>query len=154
MSRSKKCCNGKIQERLGKVGGQAVIEGVMMKAGERTVTTCRKEDGTIVVNDDVFVSVKKNRKLLNLPIIRGIINFVEMLILSFKTLGVSADALDIDDEKDKERKAKGKKTTTDVIMVIGLVFGILLAVGLFIVLPGLCSDFVEFLCEKLGIKCK
>ena len=59
--------------RLNKVGGQAVLEGVMMKAGERTVTTCRKEDGTLVVTDDKFVSVRKKNKLLNLPIIRGYI---------------------------------------------------------------------------------
>ncbi|MBE6645089.1 MAG: DUF1385 domain-containing protein [Ruminococcaceae bacterium] len=150
MAKTKNCCDGKIKERLGKVGGQAVIEGVMMKAGDRTVTTCRKEDGTIFVNDDSFISIRKKIKFLNIPILRGIVNFIEMLILSFKTLGVSAEALDIDSEKDKEKKAKGKSTTTDIIMVVGMVLGILLAVGLFIVLPGLCSDLVEFLCKKFG----
>ena len=64
--------------RLGKVGGQAVLEGVMMKAGERTVTTCRKADGSLVVTDDSFKSVRKKYKFLNLPILRGVINFVEI----------------------------------------------------------------------------
>ena len=49
--------------RLGRVGGQAVLEGVMMKAGEHTVTTCRKEDGTLVVNDAKFVSVRKKMQI-------------------------------------------------------------------------------------------
>ncbi len=150
MKKTKNCCAGKVRERLGKVGGQAVLEGVMMKAGERTVTTCKKEDGTIVVNDDKFVSIRKKYKFLNAPILRGVVNFVEMMILSFKTLSVSAEALDIDDENDKKKKEEGKKTTTDIVMAIGLVLGVLLAVGLFIVLPGLVSDFVEYLVERFS----
>ena len=90
--------------RLGKVGGQAVLEGVMMKAGERTVTTCRKDDGSLVVTDDSFVSVRKKHKILNIPILRGIINFVEMMILSMKTLSNSADALGIEEEETKFEK--------------------------------------------------
>ena len=53
----KGCCADK--SRLNKVGGQAVLEGVMMKAGERTVTTCRNEKGELVVTDNTFVSVRK-----------------------------------------------------------------------------------------------
>ena len=150
MSDKLDCCKTKVKERLGKVGGQAVLEGVMMKAGERTVTTCRKEDGSIYVHDGTFVSVRKKHKILNLPILRGVINFVEMMILSFKTLGVSADALDLDDEKDKQKKSEGKKTTTDLIMILGMVLGVGLAVALFILLPGLVSDFIAFLFKRFG----
>ena len=95
MSKQKKYCSEKDCARLNKVGGQAVIEGVMMKAGERTVTTCRKEDKSLVVYDGSFVSVRKKHKILNIPILRGVINFVEMMILSMKTLASSADALGI-----------------------------------------------------------
>ena len=149
MAKNKNCCN-KVPERLGKVGGQAVIEGVMMKAGEKVFTTCRKEDGSIFVDDSRFVSVRKKHKILNIPILRGVINFVEMLILSFKTLSVSAEAFDIDTEKDKVRKAEGKKTTTDVVMIIGVILGVLLAVGLFIFLPGLVSDLVAYLVKRIS----
>ena len=148
MAKTKKCCESGIKERLGKVGGQAVLEGVMMKAGERTVTTCRKEDGTIVVNDGRFVSVRKKHKILNLPILRGVINFVEMMILSFKTLSISAEALDLDTEKDKAKKAAGKKTTTDIVMIIGMILGVALALVLFMYLPGLISDLIEKLFNK------
>ncbi len=150
MAKKSSCTECKNPERLGKVGGQAVLEGVMMKAGERTVTSCRKEDGSVVVDDSTFVSVRKGKKILNIPIIRGVINFVEMLILSFKTLNISAEALDIDSEKDKQRKAEGKKTTTDLVMVIGLVLGVLLAVSLFILLPGYASDLIVFLFKRFG----
>ena len=95
---SKKCCVGNDPTRLNKVGGQAVIEGVMMKAGKRTVTTCRKEDKSIVVYDQEFVSVRKKHKILNLPILRGVVNFIEMMILSMKTLNASAEALGLEEE--------------------------------------------------------
>ena len=62
----KNCCAGNDPARLNKVGGQAVIEGVMMKAGKRTVTTCRKDNGEMVVYDDEFVSVRKKHKILDL----------------------------------------------------------------------------------------
>jgi len=150
MAKSKKCCEGKVPERLGRVGGQAVLEGVMMKAGERTVTTCRKEDGSIFIHDGSFTSIRKKHKILNIPILRGIINFVEMLMLSFKTLSVSAEALDIDSEKDKKKKAEGKKTTTDFIMIIGLLLGVALAIGLFMFLPGILSDFIAYLVLRFG----
>ena len=125
--------------RLGKVGGQAVIEGVMMKAGDRTVTTCRKEDGSLVVTDDSFVSIRTKYKILDLPIIRGVVNFIEMMILSFKTLGASADALGLEEEEPSKfekwltEKLGGK--ITDVIMIFSLILGLGLSVLLFVFLP-------------------
>jgi uncharacterized protein YqhQ len=116
----------------------------MMKAGDRTFTTCRKEDGSIFVHDEKFSSVRDKNKLLNFPIIRGVVNFVEMMMLSFKTLSVSAEALEIDDEKDKARKAEGKKTTTDFVMIIGAVLGIVLAIVLFMLLPGYVSELTAY----------
>ena len=139
----KKKCEG-TDCRLGKVGGQAVIEGVMMKAGNRTVTTCRKDDGTLVVTDDSFVSVRKKHKILNIPILRGIISFVESLILSVKTLGASAEALGLEEEENPGKfefwlKNKLGVKITDVIMVIATVLGVALSVFLFICLPGWLS---------------
>ena len=140
----KQCC--KDNPRLGKVGGQAVIEGVMMKAGDRTVTTCRKEDGSLVVTDGEFHSVRKKCKVLNIPILRGVINFVEMMILSFKTLSISADALDLDEgsKKKKEDKKDGAVSTfTTVIMVAASVLGVALSLFLFMFLPTFLADLVD-----------
>nr|MBQ8891034.1 DUF1385 domain-containing protein [Clostridia bacterium] len=148
---SKKTCTPKGCSRLNKVGGQAVLEGVMMKAGERTVTSCRKEDGSIVVTDSTFVSIRKRKKILNLPILRGFVNFIEMMALSVRTLNISAEALGIEDEQEKAKKekarAEGKRAagTLDIVMVLGVVLGLLLSVGLFFVLPSLISDGISWL---------
>ena len=134
--------------RLNRVGGQAVLEGVMMKAGERTVTTCRKPDGTLVVNDDKFVSVRKKHKLLNIPILRGVVNFVEMMMLSVKTLNASADALGIEEEEGKFEKWLKKHIgigLTDVIMFIGVLLGLGLSLFLFMYLPVLAAQGIDAL---------
>ena len=139
----KNCNKNACAERLGKVGGQAVLEGVMMKAGDRTVTTCRKEDGSLVVNDDSFVSVRKKHKILNIPILRGIISFVESLVLSMKTLGASAEAMGLEEEEPGrfERWLKNKfgVRIIDFLMVVATVLGICLSVLLFVLLPGWIS---------------
>ena len=142
------CCQ-KDKSRLGRVGGQAVIEGVMMKAGERTVTTCRKEDGSLVVTDGRFVSVRKKHKILNIPILRGVINFVEMMILSVKTLGISADALDLDVDKDGKKK-EGSSGLITAIMVIATILGVALSIGLFMFLPNFLTDLFSRYIFELG----
>ncbi len=127
-------------DRLGKVGGQAVLEGVMMKAGSRMVTTCRKDDGSLVVTDDDFVSVRQKHKILDLPLIRGVVSFVESMVMSFKTLGASADALGLEDEEEPSKFEKwladklGLKLT-DVVMVFSLILGLGLSALLFVFLP-------------------
>ena len=148
----KKCCAGKDPARLNKVGGQAVIEGVMMKAGEKTVTTCRKDDGSLVVYDSEFVSVRKRKPILNLPIIRGVVNFIEMMKLSMKTLNDSADALGIEEEDGKFeqwcKKHLGAKAT-DVIMIVALILGLGLSLLLFMFLPTWLADGIDWLWQNL-----
>jgi len=149
----KECCESACS-RLGKVGGQAVIEGVMMKAGEKTVTTCRKADGTLVVTDGEFHSVRKKHKILNIPILRGIINFVEMMILSVKTLGISADALDLEGEEAKEKKKEkegGTSLFTTVLMIVSTVLGLALSLVLFMFLPTAISDLIDDYVITLGV---
>ena len=126
-------------DRLGKVGGQAVLEGVMMKAGNRMVTTCRKPDGGLIVTDDNFVSARQKHKILDLPIIRGVVSFAESMIMSFKTMGASADALGLDDEEpskfEKWLADKLGAKITDVVMVVALLLGLGLSALLFVFLP-------------------
>ena len=123
--------------RLNQVGGEAVLEGVMMKAGSRTATACRLQSGTIAVVPGEFVSVRKKHKILNLPILRGVINFVEMLILSMRSLTVSAEvaASEEDDAPSKSAFA--------AVSAIATVFGVLLAVALFLFLPKLAVGGLE-----------
>lgn len=128
-----------LSDRLGKVGGQAVLEGVMMKAGSRMVTTCRKDDGSLVVSDSDFVSVRQKYKILDLPLIRGVVSFAESMIMSFKTLGASADALGLEEEEpskfEKWLSEKLGLKLTDVIMIVSLILGLGLSALLFVFLP-------------------
>ncbi len=148
----KGCCSEKDSARLNKVGGQAVLEGVMMKAGKRTVTTCRKDDGSIVVYDDEFVSVRKKHKILNIPVLRGVVNFIEMMALSMKTLNASADALGIEEEDGKFeqwcKKHLGARAT-DVIMIISLILGLGLSLLLFMFLPTWSADGINWLWQNV-----
>ena len=132
--------------RLGKVGGQAVLEGVMMKAGHHTVTTCRKDDGSLVVTDSEFHSIRKKYKILNIPILRGVVNFIEMMILSVKTLGHSADALGLEDEESKCEKWMKKHLgirLTDLIMIVAVILGLALSLFLFMFLPNFISSLID-----------
>ena len=153
MKNKDKCC-GVSAERLGKVGGQAVLEGVMMKAGDRTVTTCRKEDGTLVVVAEDFKSKRKQHKILDLPIIRGVVSFIESMALSMRTLTASADAMGIEEEDGKLERWLKKHLgvrVTDLIMGVALVLGLLLSVFLFMFLPSAVADLVNYLFEgKIG----
>ena len=147
--------NCSLSERLGKVGGQAVLEGVMMKAGTHTVTTCRKEDGSIVTTEAEFVSVRKKHKWLNAPILRGVVNFVEMMKLSFATLGASAEAIGLEETEGRFEKWMKKHlglSVTDLIMVIGMVLGVALSVALFMFLPAFLTDLLDTLIGgRLGV---
>ena len=132
--------------RLNQVGGQAVLEGVMMKAGTRTATACRLPSGAITVIPDEFVSVRKKHKILNIPILRGVINFVEMLILSMKTLTASAEvaASEEDDAPSKSAFA--------AVSVVATILGVVLAVALFLFLPKIAVAGIEKLFDvSLGV---
>ena len=138
---SKKDISCPLSDRLGKVGGQAVLEGVMMKAGNRMVTTCRKPDGSLVVTDDSFTSAKDKNKFYGLPLVRGVVSFIESMTMSFKTLGASAEAMGLDEEEEEPSKLekwlaeKLKVKLTDLVMVISLILGLALSAVLFILLP-------------------
>lgn len=111
------------------VGGQAVMEGVMMKSPKRTSMAVRNTQGEIVVENVNFESVRKKYKFFALPVIRGAVAFIESLILGYKTLMRSAVIAGLDEE------TKGNKKEEDFILVISALLGCVFAVGLFIFLP-------------------
>jgi uncharacterized protein YqhQ len=73
------------------VGGQAVIEGVMMRSKDKIATAVRVPDGKILVKIEDYIALSQRHKLLNIPILRGAVAFVEMLIIGIRTLNLSAD---------------------------------------------------------------
>ncbi|MBQ9510139.1 MAG: DUF1385 domain-containing protein [Clostridia bacterium] len=132
--------------RRNKVGGQAVLEGVMMKSGERVCLAVRKPDGQIQTEDSTFVSVRKKSKFLALPIIRGVVNFVESMIMSFKILSRSAEMLGVEEQESKFEKWLREKfgaSIMAVVMPISVILGLALSVGLFIFLPTTATSLLE-----------
>ncbi len=139
-------CNLDLSCRKNKVGGQAVIEGVMMKNGQEVALAVRKGDGTVEIKKSTFTPLKSKHKWLNIPIIRGIIGFFESLVLSFKTLGSATDMLDLDDDgkkkDDKEKKKEGSSASTILMMGVSLVLGLCLALFLFSALPTIVAELL------------
>ncbi len=141
--------------RLGTTGGQAVLEGIMMKSPEGCALAVRKEDGSVRIDDIEFHSIRERIKPLGWPMIRGVVNFVESMTLSVKTLGISAEALGLDEEEEtkfeKWLRAKFGKSIVDVIMAVAMVLGLVLGFGLFFFLPILITKGIDKLSgESLG----
>ncbi|MFC1887638.1 DUF1385 domain-containing protein [Candidatus Cloacimonadota bacterium] len=125
------------------VGGQAVIEGVMMRGPQLLATAIRRKDNTIEVKKTRFSSVTKNSKLLGLPIIRGFVSLVEMMIIGIKTLNFSASRAELDWEDEtskKKEKSENRKKLEDMGGYI-LAFG--LAFLLFAFLPYQIADWMK-----------
>ncbi|MCB2306380.1 DUF1385 domain-containing protein [Clostridium estertheticum] len=131
------------------VGGQAVIEGVMMRGLSGIATAVRTEQGEIVVEKKSYTSYTKKNKLVGLPIIRGFISLIESLIIGIKTLNYSASFFEEEGEPSKLDKCIQKlfkEKSNDVVMGISLVISLALSVGLFFIVP----TFVANLFSKLG----
>ena len=123
------------------IGGQAVLEGIMMKNGPKYAVAVRKPDGEIEVKVDEYKSVIKWEKLTKIPFIRGAFNFVDSLVLGMKTLTYSASFWEEETEElITIEEAEKQKKKEDLIMGITMVVSVILAMGLFMVLPYFISD--------------
>lgn len=121
------------------IGGQAVMEGVMMRNKDKYAVAVRKEDGEVVIKADTHTSFIKNKKILSLPIIRGVFNFIDSMVLGMGTLTYSASFFMEAEEMENSQKkviSKEKQEKKDsLLMGATVVFSIILAIGLFMVLP-------------------
>ena len=118
------------------VGGQAVLEGVMMKHKDRYAVAVRKPDGTVVVEQDDYKSiVGSHQKLLKTPFIRGIFNFIDSMILGMKTLTWSAGFEEEEEEVLTEKEARKREKLDQVINGVVMAVSFLIAIAIFMVLP-------------------
>ena len=128
------------------VGGQAVIEGVMMRSPEYVSVAVRKANGEILVKRDPYVSPLKRYKFLNIPIIRGVVVLIETLYIGIKTLTFSADAaIQEEDEEVVASSEKGKKREilTTLWLILTIFLGVALALLLFFYLPLILTGFLK-----------
>jgi len=122
------------------VGGQAVIEGVMMRSKDRVSTAVRIPSGEILVKTDDYVSLSKKFKMLAWPVLRGVVTFFEMLVIGVRTLNFSADIAVKEVEKE-EAQAKGEeykpkeKTTTNLALIGTVIFALALGIVIFFFTP-------------------
>ncbi|MCX6142863.1 MAG: DUF1385 domain-containing protein [Ignavibacteriales bacterium] len=126
------------------VGGQAVIEGVMMRAPGSVATAVRRANGDIVVKQEKYASVVEKYKILKLPVLRGAIGLIDMMYLGIRTLNYSAEIamLDVEEKKHPVSGNGETKTQSKLALAGTLVLALALSVAIFFVLPILVTTKV------------
>lgn len=126
------------------IGGQAVLEGVMMKNGDQYAVAVRKPDGEIALQKEVYDGIVKWKKLTKIPFVRGIFSFVDSLVLGMKTLSYSASFFEEEEEEElTEKEAAKKEKQENLIMGITMACSVVIAVAIFMVLPYLLSNLLK-----------
>ncbi len=137
-----------------KMGGQAVMEGIMMKGADRTAIAVRRADGTINVKEE---PLKPRSKWMKIPLIRGVVIFVDSLVTGVTTLMYSAEVLEEDIPEEEEytpgkfetwlQNKYGEKGVFNFLLYSSVVIALVISVGLFVLLPtwvvGLCGHIIS-----------
>ncbi len=139
------------EKKITSIGGQALIEGVMMNGPHRTMMVVRDKNGKLI-----YEEVKKKTKksfVKKIPVVRGIFNFIDSMSMGMSTMTRSADLSGFAEEEepsefDKKLEKMWGGKLMDALMFVASLLGILLAVGLFVVLPVYSFKGIEWLCDK------
>ena len=139
MAKKKQCYSG--------IGGQAVLEGIMMRNGDKSAVAVRKSDGTIDVQFMEFKSIIPKNSFTTFPFVRGVVNFVDSMMMGIKSINYSAD-ITMDEEDDEPgkfelwiKKRFGEKAN-DILLTVTMIIAIVMSVGLFMVLPYALSALI------------
>ena len=139
------------EKKITSIGGQAVIEGVMMRGPHKIVTAVRKPDGEIILDEK---EVKTKNKLGKIPILRGVVSFFSSMVIGVQSLMFSAKFFDVEDEKadleNKKDNENKKEENTKVAengmpmwsIYLSVVLSLCLSIGMFIILPNVISEFI------------
>ena len=145
MSENKSCIAKKTS-----IGGQALIEGIMMRGPKQSAMAVRNPQGEIVLEkwDNVPAGKKPTiiDKLKKVPVVRGVFNFASTMVMGYKSLMKSAEIAGFEDEEEK----KDSKGLMALVGVISAVLGVVLSVGLFIFLPTFIYDLISLLLPFLA----
>ncbi len=133
------------------IGGQAVLEGIMMKHEDEYAVAVRKPDGEIFVKKDEYRGVIGFKPLTRIPFIRGIFNFMDSMVLGIQTLTYSAEFYEEEDDKEKQASENGEadkqtvqsRRAEKLIMAGTVLFSVAAAVGIFMVLPYFLSSLLK-----------
>ncbi len=136
--------NNSCARKYSGIGGQAVMEGVMMRNKEKYAVAVRKSDGEIEVMQDVYKGIIPVEGIYKIPFLRGVFSFVDSLVLGLKSLNYSADFFTEDEDsakqkarenKDEKAENKGKGAGETALMTVVMIVSMLIAIALFMVLP-------------------
>lgn len=137
------------------IGGQAVLEGIMMKNGPKYAVAVRKPNGDIEIKVEEYKSWVKWEKLTKIPFVRGVFNFIDSMALGMKTLTYSASFWE-DEEAEgvllTEEEIKKKEKQEDLIMTITMIVSVFFALGLFMVLPYFISNLFGGIVKSRFVK--
>lgn len=125
------------------IGGQALIEGIMMKGPEGTAVSVRLPDGIIETEMKDFKSLRNKYKFFNIPVIRGVVAFVESMIQGYKVLMESAEKGFIEEPSDESAEKEESSPFVTVAGTIGAVVGALISLFLFMWAPSYLFDFIN-----------
>ena len=137
-------------KRITSIGGQALIEGIMMRGPKKTVVASRLSDKSIDVEDMKVTPLKEKCRIFGWPCLRGIAGLIESMTIGYRALGISADKAGVDEEAELSKfdqwcnRVFGDKLMP-VIMAVAGVFGVCIAIGLFFFLPVLLFNGIKWL---------
>jgi len=140
---------GKSCSRSCGIGGQAVLEGVMMKNKEKCAVAVRKPNDRIEVKEMKYDAIASKSKIFQIPFIRGFFNFLDSLILGTRSLNYSASFYEEEEPMREESKGEGLlnkvfgEKAESVVMGFTMLFSLVLAVGLFMILPYFLSEILS-----------
>lgn len=139
------------------IGGQALIEGILMRGPEKQSIVVRKPDGELETKVETPTFLRTKYKFCDLPLIRGSITFVESMVYGVKALTYSAEFLPEEEQEEPSKfdkwveKKFGMEKAQKFIIAFAVFLGICLSVGLFILLPTLLAGFVKYLTDSTVI---
>ncbi len=138
------------------IGGQALMEGILMRGPDRQAIVCRKADGSLVTKEDTLELIKDKHPWTGFPLIRGVVNFVDSMVRGVKALMWSAEQLPEEEQGEPDKfdlwvqKHFSGEAAEKIIIYSAVVLGILLAVVLFSLLPTFLAGLVNRLIPLRG----
>lgn len=129
------------------IGGQAVMEGVMMRNADKYAVAVRKTDGEIVVKTEEYKGICRNKKLRSFPIIRGVFSFLDSMVLGMSTLTYSASFFMEEEEKEEVKAEKNES----LMMGLTIAFSVVMAVAVFMILPYFLSQMFRKFTDSMTV---
>ena len=136
------------------IGGEALIEGIMMRGPRSNAAAFRQSDGSITIEKNDYIPLGKRYKLLGLPLVRGVVGIIESLVIGIKALMHSADFIEIEEEEPSKLDLFLERLFGDKMKDLAIFFALIIAIGLGVVLFMLFPNFAAGLINLAGIESK